>query len=351
MAHLWAIGGGGIIHTAQGVPMAGFVIAFGFKTNLEAESLASEAGLRLCCDNEWLNAYIDTASLVLCKMMREHITVPWRLDFFILKLRTLLSVGYFQISRVREVNSLADNLAKAASSSHGFHLKFALHFLTLFVVRPSKWVTLDTIQFSISKEGIAACQGDWSKPVESNAATSSQKVNEPNEDWDVQVSFAVEECIFCCTTDQKDELALTTVNINPINYNVDWIIDSGCSNHMTGDKRKLPNLKEYKGGRVVVTTDNSRPDEIKVYQNKKITGTPIMQEKWMETVYVMSTQEAYVDKARKNETPDLRIGHVSYHKLKIMMMKSMLKGLPQLDVRDDNVCADHFRSKFDKKAV
>ncbi|KAL3534315.1 hypothetical protein ACH5RR_002776 [Cinchona calisaya] len=54
------------------------------------------------------------------------------------------------------------------------------------------------------------------------------------------------------------------------------------------------------------------PDEIKVYQNEKITGTPIMQGKWMETVYVMSTQEAYIGKARKNDTTDLwhaRLGH------------------------------------------
>ncbi|KAL3534121.1 hypothetical protein ACH5RR_002582 [Cinchona calisaya] len=187
---------------------------------------------------------------------------------------------------------------------------------------------------------------------------------------------------------------------------------------MTGDKRKLTNLTECKGGRVVVTADNSRlpithignatilprynshqvelqhvyhvpgmknnllsvsqltasgnfvlfgPNEVMVYQNKKISGTPIMQGKRMEAVYVMSAQEAYVDKARKNETEavsnqntqqalalpekeviqrhlptDLwhaRLGHVSYHKLKIMMMKSMLKGLPQLDVQDDIVCA------------
>ncbi|KAL3525256.1 hypothetical protein ACH5RR_013628 [Cinchona calisaya] len=92
--------------------------------------------------------------------------------------------------------------------------------------------------------------------ISSSEAYQEGKVNEPDEDWDIQVSFAVEECAFCCTTDQKDELALTT--------------------------------------------------------------------------------------ARKNETVDLwhaRLGHVSYHKLKIMMMKSMLKGLPQLDVRDDIVCA------------
>ncbi|KAL3511011.1 hypothetical protein ACH5RR_030412 [Cinchona calisaya] len=163
---------------------------------------------------------------------------------------------------------------------------------------------------------------------------------------DTTPNFAVEECAFCCTTDQKEELALTTVSTNPINYNVDWIIDSRRSNHMTRDKRKLTNLTEYKGGRVVVTTDNSRlpithiafdnsvlfkPDEVKVYQNEKIIGTPIMQEKLMETVYMMSAQEAYIDKARKNETADLwhaRLGHVRYHKPKIMLMMSMLKGLP-----------------------
>ncbi|KAL3519833.1 hypothetical protein ACH5RR_017982 [Cinchona calisaya] len=203
---------------------------------------------------------------------------------------------------------------------------------------------------------------------------------------DVKVSFAVEECAFCCTIDKKEELALTTGSTNPINYNVDWIVDSGCSNHRIGDKRKLKNLTEYKGGRVVVTVDNSRlpithignvtilprynshqvelqhvyhvpgmkknllsvsqltafdnfvlfgPDEIKVYQNDKIIGTPIIQGKRLEIVYVMSAQEANVDKARKNETTDpwhARLGHVSDHKLKIMMMKSILKGLPQLDV-------------------
>lgn len=62
----------------------------------------------------------------------------------------------------------------------------------------------------------------------------------------------------------------------------------------------------------------------------------------MESIYVMSAESAYVDKTRKNETADLwhaRLGHVSYHKLKIMMKKAMLKGLPQLEVRGDVICA------------
>ena len=62
----------------------------------------------------------------------------------------------------------------------------------------------------------------------------------------------------------------------------------------------------------------------------------------MESIYVMSAKLAYMDKTRKNETVDLwhaRLGHVSYHKLKVMMNKSLFKGLPQLECCEDIVCA------------
>ena len=155
---------------------------------------------------------------------------------------------------------------------------------------------------------------------------------------------------------------------------------------MAGDKHKLQNLSEYKGGRVVVTADNSRlpishigktivtprynsnqvplqdvyhvpgmkknllsvaqltlsghyvlfgPRDVKVYRDLKISETPIMEGQRLESVYVMSAESAYVDRTRKNETTDLwhmRLGHVSYSKLSVMVKKSMLKGLPQLDV-------------------
>uniref|UniRef100_A0A2N9HY47 Integrase catalytic domain-containing protein n=1 Tax=Fagus sylvatica TaxID=28930 RepID=A0A2N9HY47_FAGSY len=201
--------------------------------------------------------------------------------------------------------------------------------------------------------------------------------------WDAEALFAMEE----------EELALTVTTPEQIDYKNDWIVDSGCSNHMTGDKHKLQNLSEYKGGRVVVTADNSRlpiahigktivtprynsnqvplqdvyhvpgmkknllsvaqltlsghyvlfgPQDVKVYRDLKISETPIMEGQRLESVYVMSAESAYVDRTRKNETTDLwhmRLGHVSYSKLSVMVKKSMLKGLPQLDVRTDTVCA------------
>ncbi|CAL8997356.1 unnamed protein product [Prunus brigantina] len=224
----------------------------------------------------------------------------------------------------------------------------------------------------------------WSnkRPVESNTVTSNSK-EKSEDDWDAEASLAIEE----------EEKALTVMSPERINYKNDWIVDSGCSNHMTGDKEKLQNLTEYRGNRVVVTANNSRlpithigktvvvprhnsnqvplqdvyhvpgmkknllsvaqltssghyvlfgPRDVKVYRDLKISGMPTMEGRRLESVYVMSAESAYVDKTRKNETADLwhmRLGHVSYHKLSVIMKKSMLKGLPKLDVRTDTVCA------------
>jgi len=43
-----------------------------------------------------------------------------------------------------------------------------------------------------------------------------------------------------------------------LNYKEDWIIDQGCSNHMTNDAKKLEDMTDYKGRRVVLMADNSR---------------------------------------------------------------------------------------------
>ncbi|KAG6481886.1 hypothetical protein ZIOFF_058509 [Zingiber officinale] len=100
-----------------------------------------------------------------------------------------------------------------------------------------------------SKGSFKRHAGDGSKKDgdKSNTATSNPKENS-EDDWDAEALFAAEE----------NEVAFTTMYSDKINYKNDWIIDSGCSNHMTGDKEKLQNLSEYKGARMVVTTNNSR---------------------------------------------------------------------------------------------
>ena len=51
----------------------------------------------------------------------------------------------------------------------------------------------------------------------------------------------------------------------------------------------------------------------------------------MDFVYMMSMKLAYVNKTTKNETINLwhaRLRHVGYNRLKVMIKKQMLKGLP-----------------------
>jgi len=84
------------------------------------------------------------------------------------------------------------------------------------------------------------------------------------------------------------------------------------------------------------------PKDVKVYRSLKPTSPPLMEGRRLESVHVMSAQDAYIDKTRKNEIVDLwhvRFGHVSCHKLKVMMLMSMVRGLPQLEIRNNIICA------------
>ena len=82
--------------------------------------------------------------------------------------------------------------------------------------------------------------------------------------------------------------------------------------------------------------------DVKVCQQVKIVDTPIMEGQKVDSMYVLLAEDAYVEKTRSNETTNLwhaRLGHVNYHKLKMMMNKFSLRGLPNLDVRTDMICA------------
>ena len=60
-------------------------------------------------------------------------------------------------------------------------------------------------------------------------------------------------------------------------------------------------------------------------------------------MYVLLAEDAYVEKTKGGDTTDLWhawLGHVNYHKLKMMMTKSSLRGLPNLDVHTDVVYDD-----------
>ncbi|KAL3513307.1 hypothetical protein ACH5RR_026024 [Cinchona calisaya] len=61
--------GGGIIRTSMGIPMAGFVLCFGFASNIVVESLALLEGIRLYLDEHLSPIIVETDSQILSDMI------------------------------------------------------------------------------------------------------------------------------------------------------------------------------------------------------------------------------------------------------------------------------------------
>jgi len=73
------------------------------------------------------------------------------------------------------------------------------------------------------------------------------------------------------------------------------------------------------------------PIDIKVYHSREPTPPLFMEGERLESMYVMSAEDAYIDKVMNNEIVNLwyaRLGHVGDHKLKAMMQKYMVNGSP-----------------------
>lgn len=187
--------------------------------------------------------------------------------------------------------------------------------------------------------------------------------------------------------------ALVASTGRKINRLDDWIVDSGCSNHMTGDKGRIINPVRYNGSQVVVIADDSRhniahvgdvvfptsssqkevtldnvfhvpgmgknlfsvpqvtaigkhvlfgPDSVKVFDEFETASVPVLCGRRCESVYVLSAEAAYIEKTKTSQSVDLwhsRLGHVSYSKLELMMSKQLVAGLPNLPVVKDVVCS------------
>ncbi|PKI48209.1 hypothetical protein CRG98_031396 [Punica granatum] len=74
------------------------------------------------------------------------------------------------------------------------------------------------------------------------------------------INSVEKEVITASTIAAKDteQLALAVPKSNGVDYNEDWIIDYGCSNHMTSDERKLRSTSTYRGNNVIVLADNTK---------------------------------------------------------------------------------------------
>jgi hypothetical protein len=87
----------------------------------------------------------------------------------------------------------------------------------------------------------------------------SREGGSSEDDWVVEAVCTIATTEEEEERDEKSKVTLTMVNkLERMNYESDWIIDSGCSNHMTDDIKKLDGLEKYKGRQVIVTANNSK---------------------------------------------------------------------------------------------
>ncbi|KAD2394436.1 hypothetical protein E3N88_41413 [Mikania micrantha] len=191
----------------------------------------------------------------------------------------------------------------------------------------------------------------------------------------------------------EDAEVFNVITENRRNRLDEWIVDSGCSNHLTGDKERLKNPIVYGGSKVVTIDDNSKyqiahigdvvfsseggkqdlvlknvyhvpgmrrnlisvsqmteegsfvvfgPKDVRVFKNIETSSVPILKGRKSETMYVLNTESAYVEKTKGNQTTELwhqRLGHVGLDKLSLIVKQKLLVGLPNLEVQKDGVCS------------
>ncbi|KAM3338762.1 hypothetical protein P3S68_030848 [Capsicum galapagoense] len=207
-------------------------------------------------------------------------------------------------------------------------------------------------------------------------------------DGDEQMKW--EQCFSSETVEQKS--AEDFVNYDNNNKREEWIVDSRCSHHVTGDDSLFSEMREHHRDRVIIITDNSTypvskegvvtievaddksksiklqdvyhvlglkknlvsvPQitdsgkyvlfgltDVKVLENVKETSADIIfTDERKGSLFVMSTGEAYVKKTSQTDSAKIwhaRLGHVGYQMLQQISSRKLVDGMPTLkNVRED----------------
>ncbi|KAL4279785.1 hypothetical protein GQ457_03G014780 [Hibiscus cannabinus] len=149
-----------------------------------------------------------------------------------------------------------------------------------------------------------------------------------------------EQCFTVEDVRVRDEKSTPTqVLLSHENCEEEWIIDSGCSHHVTGNDELLSDLRQHKGERVIITADNSaypvaQEGVVKIGMDEKNVV------KLNDVFHVPG--EAYVKKTSQTESATIwhaRLGHLGYQLLQKISSKMLVDGMPSLrNVREDIIC-------------
>ncbi|KAG6470352.1 hypothetical protein ZIOFF_071420 [Zingiber officinale] len=197
----------------------------------------------------------------------------------------------------------------------------------------------------------------WVKLKEGNVAGT--ELIEDEEDWGK-----------CFMAENK-----TMDAMNSINFDKDWIVDSGCGHHLIGDDRKFSNIQQYSGRQAIVIADNTvhqvknqgtviingkHQDSIMLemctmfqacflWNIKELKADVVHTSKRVNDLFVLSTSNLYVEKMSSNDNLAIshaRLGHVNMEKLKAMVKMKLVDGLPQLNNFSEGHICEGFEAEL-----
>ncbi|KAL4347792.1 hypothetical protein GQ457_17G001580 [Hibiscus cannabinus] len=228
--------------------------------------------------------------------------------------------------------------------------------------------------------------------IKRNCRVKLSKVNVASDNERDQLKW--EQCFTVEDVRVRDEKSTPTqVLLSHENCEEEWIIDSSCSYHVTGNDELLSDLRQHKGERVIITADNSAypvaqegvvkigmddtnvvklndvfhvpglkrnlisvsqitdsgkfvlfgPKDVKVLENvKNISADIVTSGEKRGSLFVMAAGEAYVKKTSQTESAAIwhaRLGHLGYQLLQKISSKRLVDGMPSLrNVREDVIC-------------
>ena len=231
--------------------------------------------------------------------------------------------------------------------------------------------------------------------IQESNVVAAEKDDQSDEDWGK-----------CFVAETKDIDALASINLED-----EWIVDSGCGHHLTSDESKFSNFHQYNGKHAIVTADNSihsvskegkviingkdndqitlnsvfhvpgmkknlfsvnnavdsgsfvlfGPKNVKFLKNIRVLDADVIQTgERVKDLYVLLASSSYVEKMSCNDNVSVwhaRLGHVNMEKLKVMVQKKLVNGLPNLaNFNQKEICegcqfGKSHRLPFDKSII
>ncbi|KAL0294543.1 UNVERIFIED_CONTAM: Retrovirus-related Pol polyprotein from transposon RE2 [Sesamum radiatum] len=197
--------------------------------------------------------------------------------------------------------------------------------------------------------------------TEANVAHDRNDSQQPT--WEACLSIEVLDQPMSVTSIVHQDHVPSNIRAS-INYSEEWIVDSGCSHHATGNDDLLSGIRPHREKKVIVTTDNSLhpvmkegdlndgdsrryvlfgPHDVRILSNvKHIAADILFCGKRKESLYVLFASDEYIKKTGKNESSTLwhaRLGHVGFQLLQNISTNNLLDGVPNFkNIQQGEIC-------------